>query len=272
MTVFATNLPTPTAIAASSSASATVTVMVENPNQVIVSILSPLDGSTLINNNLSVFYNYTNVSSFATTLTEQAAGIIDSSTFSPAQPTGTDTYSYTLPDYGKYTFTIRGSGNDSFDEDSISFEFVPVEVEEVTKTEEGDPIIEIDYDSDEVCYVMVQAYLKPGLTPIFDPPLSVALSSVDDKTINIPFTEHNAKTGDYQIEIESYSCLDQTKIYEPLIIPFTYTEPEVPDVPKTGALLEKLNISKTDYLISGLLVFFFAGIGLLIFVKKKSKN
>ena len=272
MTVFATSLPTPSVTAASGSTSATVTVMVENPNQVTVNITSPLDGSSFINNNFSAFYTYSNVASFTTTLSEQTTGIIHTNTFSPAQASGNGTYNYTIPSYGKYTFTIRGTGNQSFDEDSISFEFVPVEVEEVTKTEEGDPVVEVNYDPAEVCYVLVQAYKKPGLTPVFEPPLSVTLSSIDDKIINIPFSEHNAESGDYQIEIESYACADHTPIYEPLIVPFTYTAPEVPDVPKTGALLEKLNISKTDYLISGLLIFFFAGIGLLVFIKKKSKN
>ena len=275
MTAFAINLPTPSAIAASGSASATITVMVENPNQVIVDILSPLDGSTLINNNLSVFYNHANVNSFTATLNEEVSGIINSDIFAPASPTGSGTYDYVLPNYGKYTFTLSGTGDEGLDEDSISFEFIPLDVEDVSKTEEGDPVIEVDYDPIEVCYIMVQAYTKPSFTPLFEPPLSVTLSSLDDNTINIPFLEHEAKSGEYQIEIQSYSCSDSDPIYEPLIIPFTYTEPEapdVPDVPKTGALLEKLNISKTDYLISGLLIFFFTGIALLVFVKKKSKN
>lgn len=49
-------------------------------------------------------------------------------------------------------------------------------------------------------------------------------------------------------------------------------EPEEPiDVPNTGGFFGTLNISKTDYLITGLIAFFVLSGGILVFLKK-SKN
>ena len=42
-------------------------------------------------------------------------------------------------------------------------------------------------------------------------------------------------------------------------------------VPNTGGLFESLNISQSDYLITGLIIFFVVGVGGAIFIAK-SKN
>lgn len=54
--------------------------------------------------------------------------------------------------------------------------------------------------------------------------------------------------------------------------PIIPEEPEEPiDVPNTGGFFGTLNISKTDYLITGLIAFFILSGGLLVYLKK-SKN
>lgn len=89
------------------------------------------------------------------------------------------------------------------------------------------------------------------------------------KDINLPFGDFANKTGDYKISVTAY---DQNGEYLYTIHKLRYYE--VTPVPDTGMFFQNLSISKEDYLITGLIVFFiFAVVGFAIVAKnRKSSN
>ena len=186
--------------------------------------------------------------------------------------------------YGEYEITVRGNASDGvYDEEIITFEYIPVAGTATSDEETGDPVIDLDFvpgdgvDPNGVETIIVNVYDDEG--NLIDE-LSGIVVNKDTGEITLPFGESGLPDGNYTIELIALNA-DGDELYKPYIIEFEYStggeEPVVPDsggtdVPDTGGLFGGLNISNTDYLVTGLLVFFTAGIGGAIFIVKRNQK
>lgn len=127
----------------------------------------------------------------------------------------------------------------------------------------GDPILTVEPNA-AVDKVAVNVYDEDG-NPLFvdkdgkEVTIWLNRSDIDPETGEIvtplPFEKYGAKTGKYSIVVTGYNSSDA--IVGMVVLPFNYVrkDPNAPETPNTGSLLSSLNISRADYLITGLLVF-----------------
>ncbi len=190
---------------------------------------------------------------------------------------GTTSLPYNLNDqtdpdfgYGVYTITVVGTNaGEVVSEQSISFEFLPVTVDTTRDPETGDADVTLDYDEDNNGIDHFVIIIKDSDGNPIDgiPPIIV---TPPETKLTIPFSKYGLPEGKYIIETTAYDA-DGNALYTPYNTVFKYTlepEPEHEDipVPNTGGFLKNLNISRTDYLVTGLIIFFTFGIGGLVFV------
>ena len=173
--------------------------------------------------------------------------------------------------YGKYIVTVKGVGYDGvYDEDSVLFYYLPVyatvNVDDIT----GKHYVNLEYAADdgeaedgevltgEVAKIVINVYDKDGK-------LIEALSPITvlppETSVEIPFAAKDLPSGTYKISVSAYGA-DGNELYKPYTLTTDYKAAEVPDAgaPDTGGLFHNLNISKEDYLVSGVVVFFVLGI------------
>ena len=89
-------------------------------------------------------------------------------------------------------------------------------------------------------------------------PIIVDKSAIDPETgellIDLPFKEYGVPEGDYRAVVVTYDENDVILSID--TVPFTYKlRGNTPEVPNTGSMLENLNISRLDYLLTGLIAF-----------------
>lgn len=149
----------------------------------------------------------------------------------------------------------------------------------------GDPILNVTMNS---TIDSVRVYIYHGTEPLVDKdgnPVYVDLTrdDIDPATGKIttilPFAENNADDGAYAIIVEAYKGTpkDGTLVsmvtldldYK-LVRPVDPSLPETP--PNTGFVIGDLNISRVDYLITGLLVFGTVASFALYLVHRKSRR
>lgn len=90
--------------------------------------------------------------------------------------------------------------------------------------------------------------------------------------LSIDFTNLNLPSGTYTIYIEGYDGLDASgDLIDTASVKFDYTAP-TPVTPGTGAIMSALNISRADYLITGLIGFVAISIVALIAIRRSKRN
>ena len=91
--------------------------------------------------------------------------------------------------------------------------------------------------------------------------------------LEIDLTDYNIKSGDYKIMIVGHAGVDGTgTTIGSALLTFTYTAPDSPDVPNTGSILSALNISRADYLITGIIGFTAISIAALFIIAHAKKH
>ena len=91
--------------------------------------------------------------------------------------------------------------------------------------------------------------------------------------ITIDVTNLDLKSGKYQILTVGHSEKDGAgQTIGTDLVSFNYTAPDSPDVPDTGSLLAALNISRADYLITGIIGFTAISVAALFIVMKSKRN
>ena len=189
--------------------------------------------------------------------------------------------------YGDYEITVTGYGPDGvYDEETIVFEYIPVKGTAEPAADTNDPVVDLGFvpgdgvDPNGVETIIINVYDENG--NLIDE-ISPIIVNKDTDQVTLPFSENGLPDGNYVIELIALN-VDGDELYRPYIINYEYTaggeEPVVPDTgggddagaPDTGGLFGGLNISKTDYLITGLLIFFTAGIGGAIFIVKRNQK
>lgn len=171
--------------------------------------------------------------------------------------------------YGPYVLSVAGFDSGGVvDTDAISFDYLPV-VAEVTKDEEtGKYYLDVEYDEEDVEDIEIKIYDENGNVV-----LTIDPTDYPTKRIELPFDEYGLADGTYTIEVTAYGK-DGSPLFRPFSIKVNYETKAVP-VPDTGGFMQDLNISKTDYLITGILVFVVAvviGVTLILRSGKSTRN
>lgn len=284
VTIAAANLPSPGASAVSSVVDTiTVRVVGAEPNVKISGVES---GSDVVKKDQTIEVTYENVENVRVVLEYTDENGV--------------THSYTLADefadyeagnllfnldlssseygYGDYVLRVNGEGVDGVPtEDSISFSFYPV-IGDVTQDNDdsGNFTLDIDYVPDdgtdtsegEVASIEVNIYDENGnlVTPLS--PINVTPPAT---SVPILAGDYNLPPGTYRVEITAFDR-DGNQLYAPYITYFTIEGAIIP-VPDTGAIAKDLNISRMDYLVTGLIIFALAAIaGIMVIVRRNNSR
>lgn len=290
-TVFAASLPGPDAVAAESvTDTLKITVVGANPDVNITGIesdsitVSPEQPFAVSYNDVetvNVTIKYTNGSDTETTT--------NFDTIDAGYVAGSKDYVLPMNDpgfgYGKYVITASGTGLSTGDEDSIMFYYYPVVAGDITNTDDGKMDVEILYDpkntideaeDQKIDHVVVTLYDADGKpiskfvpqTVYLDPETNKVVTTIDFAALGLP-------DGEYIIGLTAYDT-DGNVHYKTLYYRVYYKKGGGGDkpipVPDTGQFMEGLNISKTDYLITGILMFTVVGAGGAIFITRRDKK
>lgn len=278
MTAVAYSMPAPGAAAvavddppASKESGVNLQVLVTSP-YTSLKIVKPQDKTIVVGSSVPIEVYFSESNSLEFYLTRKSDGQrIDLPGYTTPEPSGS--YSSSIDtsnlEFGEYLFHAKALGNNAATaEDTSSFEYRAITAAFEGNKENGDPILGINLN-EKVNKVSVQIYDKAG-KPLFvdadgnETPLLMDRSAIDPVTGKIiatmPFAHYDADTGDYTATVTAYNDNDEiismvtaTTHY---INPERPVEPSTPDVPNTGILrIGNLNITRLDYLLTGLIAF-----------------
>lgn len=280
-TIFAAFLPGPEASAEGGITSVTDTISVRVVGSVpdILNV-KPINGSVFIYPDQDLSFDYENVEYLTITVRytdkDDVEHIIpllekdDPESFVDYIPGSYSTPLDLLAEdygYGEYRVEIVGIGfNDVKDFETVEFALYPV-VGEANEADDGKVYLDLQYDTENenINTIGINIYDENGNLVNVLSPITV---NTPDMRVELPFAENNLPTGNYRIEITAYNAKGEA-LYKPYI---TYYYYEMIPVPNTGALFSNLNISRTDYLVTGLIIFFLAAILGIVFITKGRSN
>lgn len=273
MTFFAAISPNPEALAASSvTDTITVRVLAGSPD---VNIDSPKSGSVFVSPNQTIAFDFSKSDSVLVTMEKKMPSgspqIYTLYSSNPGQEPGDDSVGLDLSEpiygYGEYTVRIRGTlGSSLMDEDTIKFSYLPVSGE-VEEDDSGkiETILNYDNGSVDLSHFVIKVYDDNGNLVSSMPAITVEKPT---KTVELPFAKNKVPSGKYIVSIEAYDTNGEL-VYNSYDVVFIY---EPVRVPNTGGLFQGSNISKDDYLITGLIVFSVVGIAGVVFIAKGRRN
>ena len=183
-------------------------------------------------------------------------------------------YSMNLDEYGHGDFkvTVHGAANgvETAPADTIEFTYTTHTGGAWQDPETGKVVVDpgVEPDDRRVDHVEANVYDEDGnlvdeLSPTefkepFDPQ-------------ELDFSKHDLPSGWYTVEIIQYDQYGD-QVGQPRYFTFWYERPEIA-VPNTGDFFAGLNISRTDYLLTGLIVFgLAAGLGLFFVVRGRKEK
>lgn len=274
-TVFAASLPGPEA-SATTSVTDTITVRVVGSSPDI-NVSSPTSGAEVVRPDQNIKLTYENVE---TVTVELEYTDVDGVTH--AYPIGeidadyqADGKEYPLDlsgadyGYGEYVLRVTGTGYGGVtDEDAIAFAYYPVVAEVHENTETGMTVVDLDYlptsEGGDVAEVEINIYDENGELVKELSPIKVEPGA---KSVELPIEKF--KPGTYRVEVVAKDASGK-ELYKPYGAgTFKYDPTKVPD---TGSFFSNLNISRADYLITGLIAFFAFGLFGICFILKKQKK
>lgn len=209
-----------------------------------------------------------------------------------------------LSDYADgVVITATATGNNGTESvpDSVSFNYraISTEISDKTDPETGNPSLDIDV-SDDVEDVQICVYDKSG-KPVFaskdDPEngcVNIKLKDID-KNGNFEVTmpdgtvikgTYDSETGEIHVELPMDKSGAGEGEYTVIVVgtdkngnivsmnrnDFTY-KPVTPELPNTGSIFGDLNISKADYLVTGLIAFgLTAGFAMILIFRRNHRN
>lgn len=280
-TIFAAFLPGPEASAEGGITSVTDTISVRVVGSVPdVLNVKPINGSVFIYPDQDLSFDYENVEYLTITIRytdkDDVEHIIpllekdDPESFVDYIPGSYSTPLDLLAEdygYGEYRVEIAGIGfNDVKDFETVEFALYPV-MGEANEADDGKVYLDLQYDTENenINTIGINIYDENGNLVNVLSPITV---NTPDMRVELPFAENNLPTGNCRIEITAYNAEGEA-LYKPYI---TYYYYEMIPVPNTGALFSNLNISRTDYLVTGLIIFFLAAILGIVFIVKGRSN
>ena len=303
-TIFAAFLPGPQASAVS-GVTDTIKIRVVNGGPV-VDILDPTSGEIITEAGQPIKVEYQNVNQVTVTLTytdlEGAEQTMVLDTFNADYaPTGNYEKTFNLWDlglgYGEYKITVTGVGVDGVSEDEVVFGYYPMDAtlehmsgggsdssddeggtsggdsEQGEGTDDGDYSVIFDYDEDGPA-IPTSATL--WVTDEDGNQMGETRDIVPFPTDKYDFSLSDfvgTKSGTYIIYVNmtyEYNGKTYNRLVK-FVVNYHYWGKEIV-TPDTGGFMGNLNISKTDYLVTGLIVFGIVGVCGFRFVAKSDKK
>ncbi len=203
-------------------------------------------------------------------------------TFSPTNDYGTHTFQIDTAAYSEtdrdYKLTVRGyNPYGAMREDAVTFKYRAVAATINGAAENGDPKLEVDIN-EEVEKISILAYDKAGNALFVDEngkevPIILGRDAIDPKTgkilVQLPFEKYGAEPGEYTIAVNAYNADDEIISMVTTIANYA---PALPETPNTGSLLGNLNITRVDYILTGLIAFsLVAGFALYLVCRKNRR-
>lgn len=276
ITIFAATIPEPKA-SATSSMTDTITVRVVSGNP-YVEITSPANGSVFVSPSHDFTFVYSAIDTGVIKLEYTDADgnpqeDILKNIVAIDHDTGHTVVNLDLSDpkygYGDYVMTIIGNSSSALsDEFSISFSYYPVTASLDEDRGDDDAGLNLNYDDNntEIEKFEITVYDKNGNEVVKIP---VITATPPTTKVKIPFDENNLPAGTYSIAVRTYGA--DGILCEPYWLTYVYEPTRIP-VPNTGGVLKGLNVSKSDYLITGLIIFFLVGVSGIFFIAKSNKK
>ena len=266
MTVIAAVIPSPGASANSMTDTINVRVVGSVTN---VKFKKPSENTITTNDVISFAFDYENASSarLALSYTNKNGDTVSLPDYESYPDldygAGTENGSFNIPahglSYGKYVLSLYAKGAEGTEVfyDSVSVEYIPVIAE--AEQNEDDGLVDLDLSdfTDEV--EKVDIYVDGELIATVD-------KKDFDETVKLDFGERTS--GEYKIEVIAKDA-DNKTLYKAYEINVHY---EGLEAPNTGFFFQGLNISKEDYLITGLIIFFVFGVVAFGIVARGSKR
>ena len=171
--------------------------------------------------------------------------------------------------YGEYTIESLATGYGGITYPAtINFSFIPVRGEAAKSPSDGLIYLDLDYDTENenIDYIKINIYDENGNLVDVISPITVKAPGT---RVELPFSENNLPTGNYTVEITAYNAEGELLYGKPYYTSVYYEAIPVPD---TGGMFVGLNISKTDYLITGLIIFSVTAVLGFVFVAKGRGN
>ncbi len=256
-------------------------------------ITAPVDGSIKTEPNTEVVYMYNEIANAKLYIEykDQNNNIVRKllDDFTPDEPysAGERRIDVNLLDYSerendyKVILQVTNLDGATTGDDIVTFSYRIMTAEfEKKPASNGDPILNIDINS-EVDKVYVYIYDKNGEPLITDEdgnevPVLVNRDDIDPATGLItkvlPFAENEAANGKYTTVVVAYNAKGNIISMVNLDTEYTFINPDLPETPNTGFTIGDLNISKVDYLITGLIVFGVVAGFALYLVYRKSRR
>lgn len=288
MTICAAFMPGPEASATGSEVEDTISVRVldEKPS---VHITNPQSNTMISSLNGPISVSYTYLKKYGSTMTityiDSEGAEHTETIIGPEDPLEGETGEISFPfreygekyGYGRYIISMTGEGLDGERvNDSVEFEYVAATGSVTQDDTTGAVNVDLDYDTDDPSLSDDEKVAKVVITitdengnPI--PGVDPITVSAPTKHYELPFEELGLPSGTYKIVVTPYNAKG-VELYRSVALTLKYDEMVVPSTADTGGLFKGLNISSTDYLITGLGVFLVVGIGGIVFMSKRGKN
>lgn len=231
-------------------------------------IISPEDSSFTTQEIVPVTYRYEEAEKIEVLVEyKDASGstvskLVDS--YVPTTNAGERTFNLDLTRFdsldNNYKLIIRAiDGRGSINEDTVTFGYRAVTSQPEKPAENGDPQVEIEV-TEKVDKVVVQVYDEDG-NPIFvdkdgkEEPIILDRSDIGEDgkiLVPLPFEKYGVEPGNYTVVSVAYDKDGQVISMSTSDVKYT---PNTPDTPNSGFTIGDLNISRVDYLVTGLIVF-----------------
>lgn len=234
-----------------------------------VRIVSPKNGEQVTSNKVQVTVSTINIESMQLVMSYKGEdGREITQTFNDPRSSASElsaVFDVSLP-LGEtdYSFKAVATGtNGATLEDAITISYRAVSVVSKGETaENNDPIIHITAN-EAVNKLQVQVYTKDGDSkPLFvnsdgeQEALILGRDVLDENghiALTLPFEKYKAQAGTYIVAVVAYDA--EGKVISMNRVEVKYS-PKAPETPSTGSmLLDTLNISRMDYLLTGLIAF-----------------
>ena len=254
----------------------TIQVRVVGP-EVEATITSPTNGVELVTPNQEIAFDYANAHTITADLEYTNINGFTTNVYHVVLEKNYEAGSYSkmlnLDNYGyghyKLSVVSEGLGGET-DRDSVAFKYLPMTgtAAQIGTTEAVK--VDLNYDTSEgspVKAIRLDVYLHGIYAG-----KSVWVTA-PDTTVNIDFTR--MLSGNYTIVATAYGA-SGLPLFAQYFIPLAYQSPLSPiPVPNTGSntgIFEDSNISQTDYLITGLIIFGIVAVAGIVFMMRNDKR
>ena len=248
------------------------------PNVDITGITS---GSAFVLPNKNVKVTYEHVNTVKVTLQYTVLGGGAGATYTLAddvvdyQPGEyTFPFDFNAPEYGygSYILTVEGVGEDGVtDTDIIEFTYLPfiATLNEVDKK----TYVDLEYDNEtgesEINKFIIEVFDKDGNLVA---PLSPIEAFPPETRVSVPFENYDLAPGEYTIKVTAKDASGEDLFVRDLSKEISDIPVPSADTPDTGSFFRNIGVSQSDFLISGLVVFFVIGLCGIVVISRKSKK